>query len=244
VSINIHNMLYCWDSVKETHMTERGWTGTRYTIVLYNTGGRQAVADLGKGFLSVAQTPEVATARTIALAVLDTTPFSKDRSDSSKGQPRKAYLKEALATNPPYVITFGASTKGKGKGSASGVYQQNANNTNRELKQAYTHVSNYLNLLHPNLFNGTDDSTFFNAMAINKNAVFGPHKDNKTNVGYSAITALGDFSGGGGLLIQTDPATATAVPLPASAGEQYLCMRYRLSLVCAVRMQVRKWHSW
>jgi len=39
-------------------------------------------------------------------------------------------------------------------------------------------------------------------------------------------------------------ATATAVPLPASAGEQYLCTRYRLSLVCAVRMQVRKWHSW
>ena len=82
--INIHNVLYCWDAVKETHMTERGWTGIRYTIVLYNTGGRQAVADLNKGFLSVAQTPEVQTARTIALAVLDTTLFSKDRSDSSK----------------------------------------------------------------------------------------------------------------------------------------------------------------
>ena len=57
----------------------------------------------------------------------------------------------------------------------------------------------YLNLLHPNIFSGTDDSGMFNAIVINKNAIFGKHKDNNTNVGFSAITGLGDYAGGGGL---------------------------------------------
>ena len=78
------------------------------------------------GFLPVAQTAEVEDARKVALAVLGVTAFIKDRSNSSKGEPRGAYLKEALATNPPFVLTLGASPQGKGM--KDGRYQQNANN--------------------------------------------------------------------------------------------------------------------
>ena len=194
-TVDIHNRLWCWDAVNTAHWTEGWGSGLRITMVLYNTGGRVEVPMMEVGFLPVAQTAEVEDARKVALAVLGVTAFTEDR--SARPAPRGAYLKEALATNPPFVLTLGASPQGKGMN--DGRYQQNANNSKKEFQVPYKLVVKYLNLLHPNIFSGTDDSGMFNAIVINKNAIFGKHKDNNTNVGFSAITGLGDYAGGGGL---------------------------------------------
>ena len=112
-----------------------------------------------------------------------------------------------------------------------------SSNTSAQQKMLWDAVQSYAKLFCPRLCEY--DSCF-----VAMDAFCDWHCDDNSNIGPSAITAIGDYEGGGELLIKHAPATATAVPLPASAGEQYLCMRCRLSLVCAVRMQVRKWHSW
>jgi hypothetical protein len=205
---SIRNRLLKFDSQRIRHKNAP-WTGDRYACVFYNKdlnyvgskmckrSNKLSRAKPSNELVWLSTTSSATTtssavldARARLLKILKVTRFPEDRTSgltpSSKyGSKRGTFLAFGVTKsrkNRTLRMEHGMCTR------------KNINRNNTKYSELYSALSNYVNLLHPNLF-GTKDSCEYHACIVAKNSQCEWHVD-AGNVGPCVITALGDFRGG------------------------------------------------
>jgi hypothetical protein len=210
---DIRHLLLQFNSHKLLHKNSPHSTGDRYVLVFFNTGRGDKDATVPLQYLPVATGARVERARQTLLDVLHFTSLPTDRSNQSTGDPHSKYGKRATHAQqweqaPPLVLSYGASTKSKQK--AGKAPPLNANCVSQKYGLLYKVLLQYIDLLHPNLFSTSEPSATYNAFIVAKNAQCVWHTDGR-NSGHATLTALGDFTGGGELLVEADAGMCVCV---------------------------------
>lgn len=157
---------------------------------------------------------EVISARVALERLLARTSFPQDQ--TSGGSTRTAEEGAGnikYGTNKARLLSFGATASRRSRAARAEQgkltrRERNCNNTNRHAP-LYEATKRYLRLFDERLFGEKEEDwprCRFDAFIIAKNSQCVWHHD-YTNLGPAAITALGDYDGGGELLVETDNLT-------------------------------------
>lgn len=223
---DLRNTLLIFDSWRLRHMNLPHTGGTRYALVLYNKNLDYVGTDCDARSVqlkrtattkqdvvcvpvSVGDNKATANAQQALLAILRRTRFPVDTTNAGTartGKGRNSYGSMKYGTNTARYLSFGAiaSRKCRQKRAQNGLFSRRESNANnKRMSELYAAVLHYICCIGGPDLCGERPECRFHSFIVAKDSQCVWHYD-YNNLGPAAITAVGDYTGGGELLVETD----------------------------------------